>query len=139
MASREASCCRASSPARHVHGPTFTTPRASHFPRRRTFIAENVTAVKNFAEYIAPGELKSVDELKPGKGAVVREGLRKVAAFRDENGRIHRVSAACTHVGCHLHWNSFERCWDCPCHGSHFAVDGTALNGPAVAPLAKVD
>ena len=117
----------------------FYDPARITLSAAKTFIAENVTAVKNFAEYIAPGELKSVDELKPGKGAVVREGLRKVAAFRDENGRIHRVSAACTHVGCHLHWNSFERCWDCPCHGSHFAVDGTALNGPAVAPLAKVD
>ncbi len=99
------------------------------------FVAENVTAVKNFAEYVAPGELKSVDELQPGKGAIVREGLRKVAAYRDDDGKVHRVSAACTHVGCHLHWNSFERCWDCPCHGSHFAVDGTPLNAPAVAPL----
>jgi glycine/D-amino acid oxidase-like deaminating enzyme/nitrite reductase/ring-hydroxylating ferredoxin subunit len=105
----------------------------------KNLIVENFTAVKNFAEYIAPGELSSVEELKPGKGAIIREGLRKVAAFRDDCGKIHRVSAACTHLGCHLHWNSFERCWDCPCHGSHFAVDGTPLNGPAVAPLEQVD
>ena len=37
-----------------------------------------------------------------------------------------------------LHWNSLERCWDCPCHGSHFAVDGSVLNGPAISPLADV-
>ena len=97
-----------------------------------------MTAVKNFAEYVAPGELKSVDELKPGQGAIVREGLTKVAAYRDEQGQIQRRSAACTHLGCHVHWNSLERCWDCPCHGSHFAVDGTALNAPAVAPLAPL-
>lgn len=103
-----------------------------------SFITENLTAVKNFAEYIAPGELKSVDELKPGHGAIIREGLTKVAAYRDEEGRLHRRSAACTHLGCHVHWNSLERCWDCPCHGSHFAVDGTALNAPAVAQLAPV-
>lgn len=102
------------------------------------FIAENLTAVKNFAEYIAPGELGSVEELKPGKGAIIREGLHKVAAFRDDDGKLHRLSAACTHVGCHLHWNSFERCWDCPCHGSHFAVDGTPLNAPAVFPLEQM-
>jgi glycine/D-amino acid oxidase-like deaminating enzyme/nitrite reductase/ring-hydroxylating ferredoxin subunit len=117
----------------------FYDPSRVTLSAAKMFIAENVTAVKNFAEYIAPGELKSVDELKPGKGAVVREGVRKIAAFRDDNGRVHRVSAACTHVGCHLHWNSFEQCWDCPCHGSHFAVDGTALNGPAVAPLEQID
>ena len=97
-----------------------------------------MTAVKNFAEYVAPGELKSVDELKPGQGAIIREGLTKVAAYRDEQGQIQRRSAACTHLGCHVHWNSLERCWDCPCHGSHFAVDGTALNAPAVAPLAPL-
>jgi glycine/D-amino acid oxidase-like deaminating enzyme/nitrite reductase/ring-hydroxylating ferredoxin subunit len=103
-----------------------------------SFITENVTAVKNFAEYIAPGELKSVYELEPGRGAIIREGLTKVAAYRDEQGQLHRRSAACTHLGCHVHWNSLERCWDCPCHGSHFAVDGTVLNAPAVGPLAPL-
>ena len=102
------------------------------------FISENLTAVKNFAEYVAPGELKSVEELKPGCGAIVRDGLKKVAAYRDKSGSLHLHSAACTHLGCHVHWNSLEVCWDCPCHGSHFAVDGTALNGPAIAPLAKL-
>ena len=88
-----------------------------------------LTAVKNFAEYLAPGELKSLDDLKPGHGAIVRQGLTKIAAYRDERRRAsYARSAACTHLGCHLHWNSFEVCWDCPCHGSHFAVDGTALN-----------
>jgi glycine/D-amino acid oxidase-like deaminating enzyme/nitrite reductase/ring-hydroxylating ferredoxin subunit len=103
----------------------------------KTFISENVTTIKNFAEYVAPGELKSLDELKPGQGAIVRQGLHKIAAYRDESGKLYQRSAACTHIGCHVHWNSLERCWDCPCHGSHFAVDGTALNGPAVSPLAK--
>jgi glycine/D-amino acid oxidase-like deaminating enzyme len=64
--------------------------------------------------------------------------LIKVAAYRDSEGILYARSAACIHVGCHLHWNSFEVCWDCPCHGSHFAVDGTALNAPAVSPLAEV-
>jgi glycine/D-amino acid oxidase-like deaminating enzyme/nitrite reductase/ring-hydroxylating ferredoxin subunit len=103
-----------------------------------TFISENVTAVKNFAEYIAPGEVSSYDEIKPGEGAIVRDGLKKVAAFRDERGALHACSAACTHVGCHLHWNGYERCWDCPCHGSQFSIDGAVLNGPAIFPLEKV-
>ncbi len=102
------------------------------------YLRENLTAVKNFAEYLAPGELRSLDELAPGRGAIVRAGLAKVAAYRDKAGVLHARSAACTHVGCHLHWNSFEVCWDCPCHGSQFAVDGTALNAPAIGPLAEV-
>jgi glycine/D-amino acid oxidase-like deaminating enzyme/nitrite reductase/ring-hydroxylating ferredoxin subunit len=102
----------------------------------KNFITENVTAVKNFADYVAPGELKSTEDLKPGQGAIIREGLAKIAAYRGEDGTLQRRSAMCTHIGCHVHWNSLEVCWDCPCHGSHFAVDGTALNAPAVAPLA---
>lgn len=113
-------------------------------PTRKTvaaignYLLENLTAVKNFAEYLAPGELASLDELKPGHGAIVRDGLSKIAAYRDSDGALHARSAACTHIGCHLHWNSFEVCWDCPCHGSQFAVDGTALNAPAISPLAEV-
>ena len=103
------------------------------------FVSENITAVKNFAEYVAPGEVDSYEAIKPGQGAIVRDGLKKVAAFRDENGRLHACSAVCTHVGCHLHWNSFERCWDCPCHGSQFGIDGEILNAPAIKPLERIE
>jgi Rieske Fe-S protein len=112
-------------------------------PSRKTlsgignFLRENLTTVKNFAEYLAQGELSSVNDLKPGHGAIIRQGISKIAAYRDETGTLHARSAACTHMGCHLHWNSFETCWDCPCHGSHFAVDGSVLNAPAIAALAE--
>lgn len=102
------------------------------------FASENVTAVKSFAEYVAPGEIKSLDELEPEHGAIIREGLKKIAAYRDKDGTVHKCSAMCTHVGCHIHWNQLEHCWDCPCHGSHFAIDGSVLNGPAVHPLERI-
>jgi glycine/D-amino acid oxidase-like deaminating enzyme/nitrite reductase/ring-hydroxylating ferredoxin subunit len=112
-------------------------------PSRKTpagignFLKENVTVVKNFAEYLAPGELAAVSDLKAGHGAIIRQGASKIAAYRDQSGKLYARSASCTHVGCHLHWNSFETCWDCPCHGSHFAIDGTPLNAPAISPLAE--
>jgi Rieske Fe-S protein len=105
----------------------------------KEFITENLTAVKNFAEALAPGELASLDELPAGQGAIVRQGMSKVAAFRTEGGKLILHSAKCTHLGCLVHWNSFERCWDCPCHGSQFAADGSVLNAPAIAPLDPVD
>jgi glycine/D-amino acid oxidase-like deaminating enzyme/nitrite reductase/ring-hydroxylating ferredoxin subunit len=104
----------------------------------KNFLTENATALTNFAEYIAPGELRSLDQLKSGQGAIIRRGLEKIAAYRDEDGRLHLNSAKCTHVGCHLHWNDFETCWDCPCHGSMFDVDGNPINAPAVGPLSAI-
>ena len=124
---------KGSSPWAEVYEPSRKSLKAAG-----TFFRENLTVAKNFAEYVAPGEKKSWDELKPGEGAIVRSGLSKVAAYRDEGGTLLLRSAACTHTGCHLHWNSFERCWDYPCHGSQFAPDGSVLNGPAIAPLAVV-
>jgi glycine/D-amino acid oxidase-like deaminating enzyme/nitrite reductase/ring-hydroxylating ferredoxin subunit len=112
-----------------------------HDPSRKTinalgqFIEENVTAVKNLTEYLTPGELKSTRSCRRGQGGILRRGLEKLAVSRDLNGRLHMLSASCTHVGCIVHWNSFEQCWDCPCHGSHFAPDGSVLNAPAVMPL----
>lgn len=38
----------------------------------------------------------------------------------------------CTHMGCRLEWNAAEKTWDCPCHGSRFAPDGTQLDNPAM-------
>jgi glycine/D-amino acid oxidase-like deaminating enzyme/nitrite reductase/ring-hydroxylating ferredoxin subunit len=116
----------------------FYDPARVRLAGAKNFVAENIMAVTNLAQYLAPGELQSVDELKPGTGAIIRQGLTKIAAYRDENGALHQRSAACTHLGCHIHWNSLERCWDCPCHGSHFAVDGTALNAPAIDALGEV-
>ncbi|MER9632066.1 FAD-dependent oxidoreductase [Mesorhizobium sp. M0296] len=122
------------SPWRELYEPSRKTARAIG-----DYLAQNATAIRSFAEYVAPGKIDAADKLRPGEGAIVRQGLTKVAAFRDEDGTLYKRSAACTHIGCHVHWNSLERCWDCPCHGSHFAVDGTALNGPAVAPLASIE
>ncbi len=102
-------------------------------------LAKNVAhTAANFVEYLTPGGARTVDELKPGEAALVRNGLKKVAAFRDEDGTLHQRSATCTHLGCIVHWNGLERCWDCPCHGSQFSPDGKVLSGPALTPLAEV-
>ena len=78
------------------------------------------------------------DTLKPGEGGILKLDGRNVAAYRDEQGKVHAVSAACTHMGCLVGWNGNDRSWDCPCHGSRFALDGRVLHGPAVKPLEAV-
>lgn len=65
----------------------------------------------------------------------VPRGFFKSAVYRDDAGRLHERSAACPHLGCIVSWNSTERSWDCPCHGSRFDPNGKVLNGPAIGPL----
>jgi nitrite reductase/ring-hydroxylating ferredoxin subunit len=102
------------------------------------FIREQAGSAKNMLEHITPSEISSADELAPGEGGLMRRGLKKVAVYKGEDGQVIERSALCTHLGCIVHWNGFEKCWDCPCHGSQFAPDGQVLNGPAVTPLAEV-
>jgi Rieske Fe-S protein len=100
-----------------------------------TFVRENLTAVPQLAKHLTPGDVGSVDEIKPGEAAVIRRGLNKIAVYRDEQGKLHERSAVCTHLGCIVEWNGLEKSWDCPCHGSRFNIDGEVLNGPTEIPL----
>ena len=76
---------------------------------------------------------------KPGDGAIVRHGLKKVAAYRDEAGALHQSSAVCVHLGCIVDWNSKEKSWDCPCHGSRYDAYGKVFQGPANSNLEPVE
>lgn len=103
------------------------------------YIKENATMAANLTQYVTGGDVPSLELLKAGEGAVIRDGTRKLAAYRDGAGTLHVRSAVCSHAGCIVQWNALEKCWDCPCHGSQFAVDGEPLNGPAIYPLATPD
>jgi Rieske Fe-S protein len=81
----------------------------------------------------------SPEDIAPGEGGVIVRGEKKIAAWRDESGELHAVSATCTHKGCTVTWNNAERTWDCPCHGSIFAADGSVIHGPARKPLQPAD
>ncbi|MEM9963847.1 MAG: FAD-dependent oxidoreductase [Asticcacaulis sp.] len=113
------------------------------------YLTENLTVVKGMAEQVLKAskpdaetikaEISDLNELAPSQGAIYNADKGKVAAYRDAAGEVHLMSAKCTHAGCIIHWNEFEHCWDCPCHGSQFATDGRVLNGPASTPLAAVE
>jgi glycine/D-amino acid oxidase-like deaminating enzyme/nitrite reductase/ring-hydroxylating ferredoxin subunit len=74
-------------------------------------------------------------DLAPGEAGIRELNGEKVAAYRDEAGRLHAVSGRCTHLGCLVAWNAAERTWDCPCHGSRYGYDGQVIQGPAVRNL----
>jgi glycine/D-amino acid oxidase-like deaminating enzyme/nitrite reductase/ring-hydroxylating ferredoxin subunit len=100
------------------------------------YARENLNVAGQYADHVTPGDVKRVEDIPRGEGAVVRRGFRQIAAYRDESGALHEYSAVCTHLGCVVTWNATENSWDCPCHGSRFdKIDGRVLNGPAIAGL----
>ena len=84
---------------------------------------------------LARAEADSVRELAPNDGMIVKSSKGKIAAYRDSEGKVHKRSAVCTHMGCIVRWNAAEVTWDCPCHGSRFKPTGEVIAGPAEAPL----
>ncbi|MFL6194532.1 MAG: FAD-dependent oxidoreductase [Thermoanaerobaculia bacterium] len=92
-----------------------------------------------FKDRLTVHKIESLAEIPAGEGRVVEVGGERAAVYRDEAGAAHAVSAVCTHAGCLVHWNSAEKSWDCPCHGSRFAIDGGVLEGPAVKGLEPVE
>lgn len=101
-------------------------------------------SVPNDVAHAAPTDVliaktvgRTLEDLKPGHGGVVRADGRRVAAYRDEDGRIHALSPRCTHMGCTVDWNDADKTWDCPCHGSRYGYDGEVIQGPAKNALPK--
>lgn len=78
-------------------------------------------------------------DLKNGEGKIMDHNGQKVAAFKDDDGKIHAVSANCTYEGCVIIWNQAEKIWVCPCCGSKFNIEGKVLQGPATEDLKKVE
>jgi len=120
--------------------------RAAYDPSRKpigtaaTFVGENINVAKQvISDFVAPSEISSLAEIAAGEGAVLRRGLTKMAAYRDDRGKLHVRSAVCPHLGCVVKWNRLEKVWDCPCHGSQFDPTGRVLHGPAVHALPYAD
>lgn len=99
-------------------------------------IHDNLGPIKQMAAgWIKGGNIESLEEIGAGKGGV----MDRVAVYRDEQGKIHAHSAVCPHMGCITSWNSTEKTFDCPCHGSRFTSMGKMINGPAISGLEPVE
>jgi glycine/D-amino acid oxidase-like deaminating enzyme/nitrite reductase/ring-hydroxylating ferredoxin subunit len=116
---------------------TFDSTRIAVAQGLAGVVTANLEAAKHFVgDRIASRDRIEAADLRPGSGGVVSLNGEKVAAYRDDGGQIHAVSAVCTHLACQVSFNTAERSWDCPCHGSRFDVEGRVLAGPAVKALA---
>jgi len=121
-----------SSPWQDVYSPS----RINLIGSAKTFIVENI----DVAKHLISGKISPLPDnvkVEPGEGKVFENNGERTGAYRDENGRLYLVNTTCTHMGCELNWNSAEKSWDCPCHGSRFTVSGDIIDGPAVSPLSS--
>jgi len=103
------------------------------------YLHEAGNMVAQYADWVTKGDVKDVDELKPGQGGIISSGLKKIAAYRDEKNNLHTCTAVCPHLGAILQWNAEEKSFDCPAHGSRFTPKGQVINGPAITDLKIID
>jgi glycine/D-amino acid oxidase-like deaminating enzyme/nitrite reductase/ring-hydroxylating ferredoxin subunit len=122
-------------------------PWSELFDPNRTAIGRGMwDYVKENADYpyylmrsrFAGAEGRSFRSVRPGEGKIIDDRGSKVAAYRHPDGSLTVRSATCSHMGCLVAWNSAERTWDCPCHGSRFRPDGEVISGPAEKPLTEL-
>lgn len=113
-------------PWQKIYDPSRKPMRAAG-----TFVKETANMAAQFGDWLKPGEVTSADAIPRDSGALMRDGKRMVAVYRDPRGVLHEMSAVCNHLGCIVHWNAAETSWDCPCHGSRFDKFGRVINGPA--------
>ena len=106
----------------------------------KDYLIETGNTVYEMAkDWFSGGDVPTTNDLQPGEGAIIAHGLKKIAAYRDEEGILHTCSGVCPHLGGVLQWNNDEKSFDCPLHGSRFTVDGVVVNGPSISNLEKVE
>jgi nitrite reductase/ring-hydroxylating ferredoxin subunit len=128
-----------------VHGKT--NPWASVYNSNRFtpiasfthFMKENLNVFLHYLlGYMGSIFNRGLNKIKRGQGKVMNIKSKKVAVYRNQDGKLTAVSAVCPHMKCIVAWNGAEKSWDCPCHGSRFTVDGSIIEGPAFDPLHKI-
>lgn len=115
------------------------SPSRITFNTAGDYLHEVGNMVAQYADWVTKGDVKDTNELKPGQGGIISSGLKKIAAYRDEENNLHTCSAVCPHLGAILQWNAEEKSFDCPAHGSRFTTEGKVINGPAITDLKKLE
>ncbi|QHS63832.1 FAD-dependent oxidoreductase [Chitinophaga agri] len=101
-----------------------------------SFVTHNTDVIKEFfGKLFSADELKQLSDLAPGEGKLVRYHDKKVALYKNEEGKLFALNPTCTHMKCDVKWNQTEKSWDCPCHGARYNYDGKVITGPADADL----
>jgi glycine/D-amino acid oxidase-like deaminating enzyme/nitrite reductase/ring-hydroxylating ferredoxin subunit len=106
----------------------------------KNFTDHNLDVLKHLVTRLfARDEFHGLADLAPGESKIIKIETQTIGIHKDDQGALHAVNAACTHMKCTVAWNLAEKSWDCPCHGARFSCDGRVLNGPASRDLEYVN
>lgn len=104
------------------------------------FVKNAADVTGNFISKLLPFEkIEGTGDIKNGEAKVVSYESRSIGLYKDDHGKIHSVNPGCTHIDCTVAWNTAEKTWECPCHGSRFNEDGEMVTAPARKDLEKID
>ncbi|MGG4036892.1 FAD-dependent oxidoreductase [Heyndrickxia ginsengihumi] len=120
---------------RNSYNELFSPIRFEAAPMVKTFLSTNLDVAKHFVKDKFDLQNQNICELQKDEAAIFRIKGKRAGAYKDKNGKLYIVDTTCTHLGCELQWNSGDRTWDCPCHGSRFNITGEVIEGPAKQPL----
>jgi glycine/D-amino acid oxidase-like deaminating enzyme/nitrite reductase/ring-hydroxylating ferredoxin subunit len=121
------------------YAEVFDATRVKPVAGASRFVAENVDFPAHYvADRLKSAEGDSLDAVAPGEGKVIEIGGHKRAVYRSESGELRVLDPVCPHMGCLVGFNTAEKTWDCPCHGSRFGNDGGVIDGPAISGLKPV-
>lgn len=117
------------------------------FSSSRFDFFKNFSETKNLFTDSAKGlifdkfKLKDInlDRIEKNSGGIVKINGKKVGVYRDDQNNIYAINPICSHMGCILSWNNFDKTWDCPCHGSRYNYDGKNIYEPGFKDLERYE
>lgn len=117
----------------------FTPSRFQADPSVRKFARMNA----DVAKHLISGKLEytndNIKDLEPDDATVTRIKGKRTGVYKSQDNQLYAIDTTCKHLGCEVNWNSGDRTWDCPCHGSRYSYNGEVIEGPAKEPLNKVE
>lgn len=117
----------------------FTPSRFHATPSIKNLLKQNLNVAGQLIKRKLETSNMNLEALERNEARIIRYKGERKGVYRDSSGQLYIVDTTCTHIGCEVEWNSGDRSWDCPCHGSRFSYNGDVLEGPAEKPLQKHD
>ncbi|MGY0691710.1 FAD-dependent oxidoreductase [Virgibacillus sp. FSP13] len=117
----------------------YSPSRFQADPAIRKFTSTNA----DVAKHLIKGKLEytndNIKDLEPDEATVTRINGQRTGVYKDMDNNLYAVDTTCKHLGCEVNWNSGDRSWDCPCHGSRYSYTGEVIEGPAKESLNKIE